>query len=624
MEALAEKEESPVRRKLSSVPRRTGVYILKGPREKVLYVGKAKDLRSRVGSYFQPGADLDARKAAMVRGVKDFSFIVTDNELEALALEANLIKQYRPRFNVILRDDKNYPYLKVTVQEQWPRIEVVRKIKKDGALYFGPYVPAGGMWEALSFIRRHFNIRPCRYRLDRPMRPCIQFQMGRCPAPCAGYMKKDEYLKAVDEVILFLKGRKTRLIEELRRKMELYSRQMRYEEAANTRDRINALERAWAPQKVISPELGDIDVVGHFLEGAEVSLQVFFIRNGIMTGARDFQVKEAGGLPEKELLHSFIEMFYAKEIIPPAEVVVSSRPYGSEALAQWLRKKRGARVRIVVPRRGKKLDLLRMASENARLLLASRAKTGVSPLGELRDRLSLLSVPESIGAFDVSNIAGREPVGAFVLWSGGQFRKEMYRHLRIRTVEGADDYAMMRETVQRVLEDIRGQWPDLVVIDGGRAHLEAARKALEGFEEPVEAVAVAKKPDRAFTSRSEEPVSLEDRLPSSLLLRKIRDEVHRFAVAYHKKLRGKRLMESPLESVRGIGKKRRLELLRRFGSVEAIRDASVEELAAVPGMNRKAAAALKEALSGVPAVPASGGSMRENQGYGKISGGEKS
>lgn len=617
MEAAAEKGENPIRQKLSSVPRRPGVYILKGPREKVIYVGKAKDLRSRVGSYFQRSADLDARKSAMVRGVKDFSFIVTDNELEALALEANLIKQYRPRFNVILRDDKNYPYLKVTVNEEWPRIEVVRKIKRDGALYFGPYVPAGGMWEALSFIRRHFNIRPCRYRLDRPMRPCIQFQMGRCPAPCAGYMKKEEYMKAVGEVVLFLKGQKTRLIEELERKMELYSRQMRFEDAAKIRDRINALERAWAPQKVISPELGDIDVVGHFLDGAEASFQVFFIRNGIMIGARDFQLRQAAGMPEKELLHSFIEMFYAKEIIPPAEVVVSSRPYGAEALTQWLEKKRGARIRIVAPRRGKKLELLRMASENARLLLAGGRKTaGVSPLGELRDRLSLLSVPESIGAFDVSNIAGREPVGAFVFWSGGEFRKDMYRHLRIRTVQGADDYAMMRETVQRVLEDIRGQWPDLIVIDGGRAHLEAARKALEGFEEPVEAVAVAKKPDRAFTSRSEEPVSLDDRLPSSLLLRKIRDEVHRFAVSYHKKLRGKRLMESPLESVRGIGKKRRLELLRRFGSLEAIREASVEELAAAPGMNRRVAAAVKEALSG--------GSVREKKVYGKISGGEKS
>jgi excinuclease ABC subunit C len=599
MEALAHKEDSikDLKNKLASVPRRPGVYILKGPKERVLYVGKAKDLRSRLGSYFQKGAALDIRKTFMVRSVQNFSFIVTDSEFEALALEANLIKQYRPRFNVILRDDKNYPYLKLTIQEEWPRLEVVRKIQKDGSLYFGPYVPAGGMWESLAFIRRHFNIRPCRYRLDKPMKPCIQYQMGRCPAPCDGLISREDYMKAVQEVILFLKGQKSELLEELDTKMKRFSHELRYEEAAKIRDRINALRRAWEHQKVIAPELGDLDVVGLHLEGEDAVLQVFFIRNGIMIGARDFYLKEVSGMPLRDLMHESIEMFYAKEIIPPERVIVSARPGSQGTLTAWLKKKRGGKVRIVVPREGKEAELLKMACENARLLYRARKETGIeATLKEVRERLSLSAVPRSIGAFDVSNIAGREPVGAFVFWEEGDFRKDLYRHLKIRTVQAVDDYAMMRETVKRTMGDLAGHWPDLIVIDGGRGHLEAARKALAEFAEVPRTVALAKKPDRVYTGVSGEPIGLADRRPSSLLLRRIRDEVHRFAISYHKKLRGRALMESPLERIHGIGRKRRLGLLRHFGSIEAIRRADVEEIASVPGMNSKIAASVKEAL----------------------------
>lgn len=598
MEALAPKEDS-IRERLSAVPRRPGVYLLKGPKERVLYVGKAKDLRSRLGSYFQKAASLDPRKTSMVRSVQDFSFIVTDSEFEALALEANLIKQYRPRFNVILRDDKNYPYLKLTVKEEWPRLEVVRRIQKDGSLYFGPYVPAAGMWESLAFIRRHFNIRPCRYRLDRPMKPCIQHQMGRCPAPCDGLISKEDYMKAVHEVVLFLKGQKSGLLEELETKMKGLSEDLRFEEAAKIRDRVNALRGAWEHQKVIAPELGDVDVVGLYLEEAEAVFQVFFIRNGIMIGARDFYLKEVAGVPLKDLLHEFIEMFYAKEIIPPERVVVTVRPGSQGTLAAWLREKRDGRVRIIVPRGGKEADLLRMACDNARLLYRARKETGVeAALKEVKERLSLGAAPASIGAFDVSNIAGREPVGAFVFWEEGEFRKDLYRHLKIKSVQAIDDYAMMRETVRRTMQDTAGQWPDLILIDGGRGHLEAARKALAEFDEAPRAVALAKKPDRVFTGVSGEPISLADRSPSSLLLRRIRDEVHRFAISYHKKLRGRALMESPLESISGIGSRRRLALLRHFGSIDAIRKADVQEIASVRGMNRKIAASVKEALGG--------------------------
>jgi excinuclease ABC subunit C len=578
------------------VPKKPGVYLFVGPAERVLYVGKAKNLRSRVSSYFQKSGDLDRRKQAMMRDIKDMQFIATDNELEALALEANLIKQYKPKFNVILRDDKNYPYLKLTVKDEWPRLEVVRRVKKDGAMYFGPYVPSSSMREALAFIRRTFGVRLCRYRLDRPLRPCIQHQMGRCPAPCAGLIDKGEYMKEVDDVAMFLSGRRTDLLGELEAKMMDYSGEQCYEDAARMRDRISSLKRAWESQKVISPELGDIDVIGAHSEGRDAAFQVFFVRSGVMIGARNFYLRDISGISPRELCHSFVEMFYAKEIIPPQKVVVSVKPEGLMPLRAWLKGKRGSTVRIVVPREGKELELLRMAQENARLHYEGKKGTaGDAVLNQMAQRLALDEPPLSIGAFDVSNIGGAEAVGAFVWWADGDFRKNNYRHMRIKSVKGADDYAMMRETISRTLRNLK-DWPDLLVVDGGKGHLETARTALKDFKGAPEVVALAKKPDRVFTTKSEEPLNIEDRTSSSLLLKKIRDEVHRFAISFHKKVRGKRLMESPLQSVKGIGKKRRLELLKHFKSIDSIRKASVEELAAVPGMNIRAAEALEEAL----------------------------
>jgi len=596
-EKTTPKKKSPLGEKVSSVPGKPGVYIFTGPKEKVLYVGKAVNLRSRVRSYFQKAGDLDRRKQAMVRDIRDLKYIATDSELEALALEANLIKQYKPKFNVILRDDKNYPYLRLTVNEEWPRLEVVRKVKKDGAMYFGPYVPSSSMHEALDFIRRNFGVRPCRYSLDRPLRPCIQHQMGRCPAPCAGLISREEYMREVEDVIMFLKGKRKDLLGELEEKMMRYSAAERYEDAARIRDRIAALRRAWESQKVISPELGDLDVIGAHTDG-DAAFQVFFVRSGVMIGARDFYVRDAGALSPGELYHSFVEMFYAKGIIPPARILVGEKPEAIGPLAAWLKEKRGGAVKVIVPRRGKELELLRMAEKNARLHYeGKRGAAGDAVLLQLAERLSLEKAPESIGAFDVSNIGGAQAVGAFVWWEDGDFRTDRYRHMRIKAVAGVDDYAMMRETIRRTLDSLE-EWPDLLVVDGGRGHLETAVSALRDFEGAPEAVSIAKKPDRAFTVRSAEPIDLEDRTTSSLLLKRIRDEVHRFAISFHKKIRGKRMLESPLERVKGIGKKRRLELLRRFKGLDAIRRASIEELASTPGMDIRAARALKEAIGG--------------------------
>lgn len=577
--------------KLSSIPSKPGVYIFKNEKEQVLYVGKAKNLRSRLMSYFQKCSHLDPRKTAMIRSVKNFSFIVTDNELEALALEANLIKQYKPKFNVILRDDKNYPYLKLTVNEEWPRIEIARMIKKDSALYFGPYVPAGSMWETLAFIRRNFQIRGCRYSLDKPMRPCIQYQMGKCVAPCAGKISREEYLKLVNEIILFLKGEKKGLLKELEKRMLKFSVEMKFEEAAKIRDRIKALRRAWESQKVVAPELGDMDVIGYSKSESMVSLEIFFIRNGIMIGSKDLLMRNSEDLSDKEMMHSFISQFYSKEIIPPREILIPFLPAELRALGKWLSQRKEKKVKIFAPKTGKKKELLLMATENARIRLKEKKETKAGDmLTEIKEKLRLERLPKDIGAFDVSTISGNKSVGAFVYWKGGEFNKDLYRKLRIKTVRGVDDYAMMEEIVERIIRNLDENMPDLIIIDGGKGQLEISRKVLDRnrslFPEPPMVIAIAKGPDRAFLPLSEEPVDLNDGKTSSLLLKRIRDEAHRFAIGYHRKLRGKGLMESPLEKIPGIGRGRRLILLRRFGSIEGVRNATIEEIMKLRGFHK--------------------------------------
>jgi len=590
-----------MREKLVTVPSKPGVYTLKNGKDRVLYVGKAKDLKHRLKSYFQESSKLDPRKRAMIKKVKDFSYIVTDNELEALALEANLIKQYKPRFNVILRDDKNYPYLKLTVNEEWPRLEVVRRIKKDGALYFGPYVPAGSMWETLAFIRRNFHIRGCRYALDKPMRPCIQHQIGRCSAPCAGQISRGEYLKLIDEVRRFLKGEKRGLIEELKKKMQRFSEEIRFEDAARIRDRIKALERAWESQKVVAPELGDIDVIGVCREDSVASFFVFFIRNGVMIGSKDLLIKNTKNLSDKELLHTFLSQFYSKEIIPPSEIITPLLPSESKSLEKWLRQRKDDKVKIAVPEKGKKKELIAMASENARLTIRDKRRSNINDLlKEIQERLRLERSPEDIGAFDVSTISGNESVGAFVYWRGGEFNKDRYRRLRIKTIQGIDDYSMMEEIMERTIRNFKRDMPDLVIIDGGKGQLEVAKRVIERnrvvFREPPMLAAIAKDPDRAYRTKSDGPLDLNDGRPSSLLLKKIRDEAHRFAIGYHRKVRAKELMQSPLEGISGIGKKRRLTLLKHFGSIESIRNATIEEIQKLKGFNKKVAEKLLDQL----------------------------
>ncbi len=598
--------------KLADIPDRPGVYLFRDADGKVLYVGKAKGLKSRVRSYFQMSSSLDERKSAMVKSVRDLEYTITGNELEAFILEATLIKQLRPRYNILLRDDKSYPYLRLTLNEKWPRLEVVRRIKKDGSKYYGPYVPAGDMWNILSFIRNNFRIPTCKYSLDKRMRPCIQQQIKRCIAPCDGRVDHEEYMKAISEIRLILEGKNSKLLKSLEDRMAGYSDEMRFEEAALLRDRIRSLRKVFESQKMVAPDLGDMDVIGMARGENRVAFKLLFIRNGIMTGYRQFMFSNAAGETDGYLMKNLIEQFYLKEIIPPDLIACTVLPEDRDILSLWLADKKGGKTTISVPARGIKRRLTDMAGENAEILLKTEKDSGTRTVNdEIAGILGLEGAPSDIGAFDISNISGKEPVGSFVYWADGDFRKENYRHIRMDAVAGPDDYAMMREMVRRTFkrtedgsqkseEDYDGRVlpvPDLVIIDGGKGQLEAALRAMDEWGIRTGVMSIAKDPDRGLLPGQDTPVNLEDGSRAALLLKRIRDEAHRFAISYHKKLRALRTFESPLDKIPGIGKKRRLALLRHFGSVDSIRNSSPDELMSLKGVNRKLAEIITASLN---------------------------
>ncbi len=607
-----------MKQKLTKVPASPGIYMMKGQRERIMYVGKAKNLRNRLRSYFQKSASLDDRKAKMVQDIVDFDYIVTRNELEALVLEANFIKKSKPRYNIILRDDKHYPYLKLTINEEWPRLDVVRRITKDGALYFGPYVPAGAMRDMLDFIRRNFPIRMCRYKMDRPFRPCVQYQMGRCLAPCDRDKRspadRETYMEVVEEVKSFIKGEKRELVTKLQERMQKMSDALFFEDAAKIRDRMTALKKSWESQRVIAPELDDVDVIGLYRERQEAAAYMLFIRNGTVIGQKDYFLKHLGEMDSRELLAGFIEQFYSKEILVPPRIILPLQARLTTE-GKWLAQRRGSRVHLSFAKNDSESKVLKMADDNALYSFNRHKETKVDEtILKIRDLLHLDTVPSRIGAVDVSNISGSESVGGLIVYEEGKFDKDGYRQFKIRTVKGVNDFAMIGEVVGRYLKRLSeegGAVPELLLIDGGRGQLSRAVEAMKPFDLPVTLASIAKAKndktrsaqshvqkdlDRIYLPGKRSPIYLEPPLDTTHLLQKIRDEVHRFAITYHKKLRAKRTLRSPLEDVRGIGKARRLQLLRHFSSIDAIRKASTDEIASIKGMNRKVAEALKSHL----------------------------
>ncbi len=598
--------------KAGSIPASAGVYILKDKKGRSLYIGKAKNLRNRVLSYLHEGQDRERPHIAyLMKEVEDLDYFVTRNEREALVLENSLIKQKKPRYNIRLRDDKNYLSLRLDPRERFPRLTLTRRVLKDGALYYGPFASADALKKAKRLIHKVFPLRDCTDEKFRrhSARPCLSYYMGMCLGPCAGKVDEAGYSEVVDRTRMFLRGEKDRIIELLRGNMEKASGEMRYEDAAHYRDQAKLLEKNLDEQMFITPGTKDRDIVGFYREGQDAEFSVLFSRGGIFVDKAEYSFKNTAGTDE-ELLGGFLLQFYGGNRFIPNEIIIPVGIEGMEELSEWLSERLGRRVALSVPERGVKASQLELAGRNA---LESFQRKHARELHELdllerlKSSLHLQRPPEAIECFDISNTQGDLAVASLVRFEGGKPARERYRTYRIKTVEGPNDYAMMYEVLSRRLTraDEEG-WdaPDLVLIDGGKGQLNIAHRVLDGLgcAGEIGLASIAKgryegESDKIYIYGRKNPIVFSRNSQVLFLLMRIRDEAHRFAITFHKKLRGKRAVSSALDDVPGIGAKRKKELIKRFGSLSGIKGATVDEIAAVPGINRKIAEELKEKLS---------------------------
>jgi excinuclease ABC subunit C len=577
------------------------VYLYRNAAGEILYVGKAKSLRSRVRSYFQPSAQHPPRTAQLVGEIHDLEIILTDTEIEALILESNLIKKERPRYNVILRDDKNFPYLKISVKDEYPRVSLVRKARLDGNLYFGPFLPAWMARRSLKMIPRYFQVATCNEVFDGKRRPCLYYHLDQCLAPCAGKTTPGEYRAAVDDARLFLEGRHKDLERSLRDRMKDASERQAYERAARFRDTLRTVERLSVRQHIASVGLEEQDYLAHHEDGGQVALQIFQMRQGKVSARREFTF-DAVEFDPAAFYAAVLSQYYA-DADPPPEVYLPALPQEADLLERWLAGRRGGRVTLKVPERGVKKRFLDLVEKNAALAFDSRFRAGhvhgVEALEALAEVLGLDEPPFRIECFDISNLQGTDTVASMVVWEAGKPKKSDYRSYTVRGVSGPDDFASMAEVVTRryrrlLAEDRR--LPDLVLIDGGAGQVGAAVRALAAEGLPtLPMIGLAKREEEIHLATGGAPLGLDRSHPALRLLQRIRDEAHRFAVTRHRKRRSRRTLRSSLEDVPGIGAVTARKLLRRFGSVGAVRAADPEEVAAVAG--RRAAAALAAARS---------------------------
>ena len=584
--------------KLARVPDRPGVYIYRDSKQQVLYVGKAASLRSRVRSYFQESRPRDPKTDTLVRQIRDLEYIVTDNELEALMLEANLVRKHRPRYNIILRDDKHYPFLKLTTNEEFPRLVVARRVQKDGAQYYGPFYPATAMRETLRLTRQLFPLRTCSITIDGSLeRPCIQYAIHRCNAPCTGWETREGYAKTVRDVVHFLEGRDEDLAQRLTKQMEEAAADLKFERATVLRDQIQSLNKVRERQKIISIEDVDQDVVGVVRQGDDACVELFFVRKGRLVGQEPFFFDRVAGWSDGEILSAFVRQFYGKAVIPAAEILLSEEVPEAELTGEWLSKLAGRRVQMLAPQRGPKRQFVAMAEANAAIALQNRLLSRDNRqqlvLEELQRALGLPGLPNRIEGYDISNIQGTEQVGSMVVWENGGMKKDDYKRFRIRSVAGADDFASLSEVLTRRFSkalELGSVLPDLVLIDGGRGQLNAGLKVLEDLGlDYIPAVGLAKQAEEVYQADSLHPLVLDPTSPALHTLQRIRDEAHRFAITYHKKLRTQRTIQSVLDTIPGIGPTIRTSLLKTLGSARRVRDASVAELASVPKVTPKLA-----------------------------------
>jgi len=584
--------------KLARLPDRPGIYIYRDAKAQVLYVGKAASLRSRVRSYFQESRPRDPKTDALVRQIRDLEYVVTDNELEALMLEANLVRKHRPRYNIILRDDKHYPFLKLTTNEEFPRLLVARRVQNDGATYYGPFYPATAMRETLKLTRQLFPLRTCSITIDGTLeRPCIQYSIHRCNAPCTGWETREGYAKTVREVTQFLGGRDEDLALRLTREMEEAAVETKFERAAVLRNQIQALNKVRERQKIISTDEVDQDVIGVVRQGSDACVEFFFVRKGRLVGQEAFFFDRVAGWADGEILSAFVRQFYGKVVAPAPEILVSEDLPEAELTTEWLSTLAGRRVQIVVPQRGPRREFVAMAEANAAIALQnhllSRDDRQQVVLEELRRALTLPGLPNRIEGYDISHVQGSEQVGSLVVWENGSMKKEDYKRFRIKTVAGADDFAALGEVLTRRFARALEQGtplPDLVLIDGGRGQLNVGLKVLQELGlDYLPVVALAKQQEEVYVGESLHPLVLDPTSPALHTLQKIRDEAHRFAITYHKKLRSKRTLQSVLDTIPGVGPTIRTSLLKTLGSARRVRESSVAELAAVPKVTPKLA-----------------------------------
>ena len=539
--------------KLDHLPKQPGVYLFKDRSDDIIYIGKAAVLADRVRSYFQKNADLSPKIRALVAHAVDLEIIVAKSELEALILESNLIKRHRPRFNVVLRDDKQYPYLRLPIQDDFPRLSIVRRVKNDKALYFGPYVPTGAMRETLKVIRKVFPLATCKIEIDGSAdRACLEFEIKRCMAPCTGNQTKEEYRRIVRQVRWFLEGRDQELLASLRDEMHTFAEQEAFEDAARLRDRIVKIERTLEKQRVAQIGPVDQDVLGLARAGAAADVQLLFVRGGLLIGRRDFFWADAGGVLDEELVRTTLEQFYHKAVLLPKELLLPVPIENTKLMQQWLSGKKGEAVRLLVPERGAKHHLQQLAQENAIAALNEHLRVQTESrdaIEELQQLLGLSSQPQRIECFDISNTMGAQSVASMVVWENGRMKKSDYRRFRIKTVEGANDFASMHEVVNRryggSLATQAGKVlpePDLIIIDGGIGQLGAAMEALTSLGLSAAHVcglakAKGEKDERIYLPGHKIPIVLPLKSPASRLVQTIRDETHRFAITYHRKLR---------------------------------------------------------------------------------------
>ncbi len=593
---------------LKEAPEAPGVYLFKSEKGEILYVGKAKNLKKRLSNYLRQDLSQTPKTRALLAKAAQVEIIVARSEKEALLLEANLIKKHRPQYNVILRDDKAYPLLRISLHEKFPGIRVVRRRRKDKALYFGPYPSAGAVKETLRFLGHIFPLRRCSTaEFRRRERPCLYYQIGRCPAPCVGKISEEEYRQIVNGVIMFLRGKAGPLLKKLQAEMEACAERLEFERAAVLRDRIRAIEKTLEAQVVALSEERDLDVFAVARQGEKISGCVLFVRSGALIGKKNFHLTRVD-LDEPALFSLLLRQFYDEGKYIPDEILLPKEPEDQEFLSEWLSELAGKKVEIRVPKRGARRSLMEMAKKNALEALAARLK-GERPYEELAEEMTvylrLPKIPRRVEGVDISNIQGEIPVGVTVSFLDGSPDKKAYRRYHIKGVSQPNDYAMMFEVLQRRLT--RGveedNLPDLLVIDGGKGQLQIALTVLEelGLKGEIGVCAIAKERekegDKIYIPGRKNPLNLARHNEILRFLQRVRDEAHRFAITFHRKTRSKKALVSSLDQIPGVGPKRRQTLLRHFGDLEAIRKASVEEIARLPGLNRKVAQEIKRYLS---------------------------